>query len=171
MTGWPSKPAVDNSEEEKAAARVKLIQDWLEAKAFAKASVANEMALRIKVKGDLFPTPKKGTQRFPLANGYGVKLVQSYTYNLGLEIYDKNGEKVTPAVQVESILDEIDKLSAEASRIASKIIKWEPKISYSNYKELDENDPLECEIKTIIDTILIVKESAPSLEFEEPKRK
>lgn len=154
------------------AQRNQLIKDWLAAKASFEAARTREMELRQQVTNVLFPTPKKGTQRFSLGEGYNVKLVYKLNPKLGdAEKLNTAGEKIPVNDQVEAALIEIEKVGNEGVFLADRLIKTKYELSMSEYQALDESNPSHKKIKAEIDKILTLTPAAPSLEFEEPKPK
>jgi hypothetical protein len=173
--GWPTAteaeavaaPAQELPIEE----RNQRIQIWLDAKATLESAKATEAESRLVVTQTLFPTPKKGTQRFQLANGYAVKLVCGYNFTLGDK--DKTGDdgvKISIAAQVEAVQDAIEALGPEGSFIADRVIKWKPELSVTEYEKLGES-AIGLKAKELIDAILTVTPATPQLSFEEPKAK
>lgn len=177
MTGWPNQPteaAVEAGPPEDEAAflarRNHEIQNWLNAKETASNAVEEERTWRGKVTATLFPTTKKGTQRYQLSGGYAVKLVQTYTYPLGdKDAVDDNGMKFPIRKQVEAILEAISDLGPEGALLADRLVKWEPAFDNKEYEALDGDNPIHVAAKKLIDTILTIKPGSPQLAFEEPK--
>ena len=152
------------------AEKVELVKKWLADKAALVTIKDREMELRKTVSKTLFPTPKKGTQRFEFDGGYKVKLVYKLNHKLGdAEKVDDSGIKISIQKQVDNIVEEIDKLGPQAELLADRLIKWTPTLSVSEYEKLDESDPIQAKIKDYIDTILTIEEASPELAFEEPK--
>lgn len=150
------------------------VQHWLDAKPILESAKQNEMDLRTKVTTTLFPSPKKGTQRYDIGGGYKVKLVHGWTYTLG------NKDMVDPATETKiPIRKQIEDLEAaiidthgEAGlQLVKRLISWKPELSGSEYEKLDLDNPLEKEVKEMIDAVLTVKPASPQLTFEEPKEK
>jgi hypothetical protein len=184
MAGWPSQTEVKpdivpevvltpEQEAEQVAIREKAIRTWL----VNKQQLANykevEMASRVTVTDMLFPTPSRGTQRYSLGNGYAVKLVQTYIYNLGsADKLKGDGTKYKVRDQVDDVLDKIEKLELgpEVDFIIERLIKWSPEVSISEYEKLADS-AVGLKVRDEIDKILTVKPGSPQLTFEEPKAK
>lgn len=149
------------------------IKTWLDRRDALDSIKPQEMEARNKVSATLFPNPKKGTQRYQLNNGYAIKLVHGTTYTLG----DKNKVIDTPEgqipvsipEQVQEALHKIAALGVEGERLANELVKWKPELSEKVYLNLQLNDGIEAQAKTIIDEILTTKPSSPQLTFEVPK--
>ena len=149
-----------------------LIRNWLDAKKALETAKDAEMNLREEVTKVLFPTPKKGTQRFSLGEGYNVKLVYKLNPKLGdAEKLNASGDKIPVNDQIEATLIEIEKVGNEGVLLADRLIKTKYELSMSEYQKLDESNPSHKKIKAEIDKILTLTPAAPSLEFEEPKPK
>ena len=146
------------------------IQRWLDSKIAAVNAVTHERDWRGKVTSTLFPTPKKGTQRYDIGGGYKVKLVYNLTYTIGdKDKTDEAGEKVSIRRQVEELEEAVNAMG-EAHRIAfESVVSWVPQVSGSAYEKLDKNDPIQLQVKLAIDEMLTIKPASPTLEFEEPK--
>lgn len=173
MTDWGTQPAQppqvpQMSVEE----RNSLIRSWRVAKTDRQTVEARELELRNNVSKVLFPTPKKGTQRFNLGDGYAVKLVYKLNFKLGdAERTNAAGDKIPVNVQVEELMDEIEKLGNEGAFLVDRLIKTKYELSESEYAKLDESNPTHKAIKAMIDKLLTITPATPALEFEEPKPK
>lgn len=176
--GWGQAPveahveaAPAESEADFLARRDAEIMAWQAAKPVAAEAVERERELRARVTATLFPTPRKGTQRYDLGGGYKVKLVHGTTYNLG------NKDMVDPATnepipikkQVEDLQQAIAELGNEGPMLAERLIKWKPELSASEYEKLNVEFDIEAKAKALIDAILTTKPASPQLELEEPK--
>lgn len=163
---WVQPVQVGPTPEEIAASVV----DWQTKTAQLATIKETEMESRKKLTAMLFPTPKKGTQRFGFQNGYAIKLVHKQNMNLGLDLTDPaTGQKVPKNVQIENAMDAIEKTGPQGQFLVDRLIKTTYELSQSEYNKLDLNIPEHVEIKRIIDEILIVTDASPSLEMEEPK--
>lgn len=143
------------------------IKAWLNAKDALAVAKDAEMALRNEVTEMLFENPTKGTQRYPLGNGYNVKLVYGTTYILGAERLPWQER----ATLVEAVQEKCDLLGNEGPALADRLFKWKPELDVSEYEKLDEAFPIQAAIKAHIDEILITKPASPQLDFEVPKVK
>jgi len=175
MAGWPSnEPSVqpELTPEQIIANRDAAIQDWLDRRAKLVEIKETEMVARTGVAKMLFPNPSKGTQRFPLGGGYAIKLVHKLNYTLG-DANKVNGEggKVSRADQVFELEAKMAALGEVACVLTDRLIKWTPELSVTEYDKLDLSDPVQLQLRNLIDGILTVAPAAPALEFEEPKVK
>lgn len=190
MTGWPNPPVADatlghnnppaevavetpvETEAEFLARRDNQITDWLSAKAALEVVKSDEMEARKTVTATLFPTPKKGTQRYPLNNGYAIKLVYTLRPSLGdKDKTDEDGNKISVREQVQEVEDKIIALGQIGALLAERLIKWTPELSLSEFDKLNRADPVEAEIANLIEEILTITPGSPQLTFEEPKGK
>lgn len=161
------------------------IEHWLAAKPVLENAKTNEADLRAKVTATLFPTPKKGTQRYDIGRGYKVKLVHSMTPSLGnKEAVDAEGKAVAIEAQVRALEDRIidgaparpeveafEGFGPVGEQILKRVIKWKPELSLTEYEKLDEAIPAEKAVRDAIAEILTLKPASPQLTFEEPKEK
>lgn len=150
------------------------IRLWLDFKVKAEAAVEAERNIRADVTKALFPTPKKGTQRYVSPEGFGsIKLVHGWTYTLGdREKIGEDGLKVPIKDQVDNVLTAIEGLGERGVVLADRLVKWKPELVVSEYEALAmSNDPVDAQAKAFIDAILTVKEASPQLAFEPPKAK
>lgn len=149
-----------------------LIEKWLQAKKEAVAAVETERSLREELAQACFPTPVKGTQRFPLKNGFNIKLVHGLTHTLGnKDLADDQGRKVPIAEQVDDLCKNIEETGNIGGLMAERLIKWTPELVVPEYEKLDMRLEDDKRIKLLIDEMLTVKPKMPTLEFEEPKKK
>lgn len=149
------------------------IEHWLNSKPVLESAKQNEMDLRNKVSATCFPTPKKGTQRYALGGGFNVKLVYGLTYTLGdKDKLSDEGVKVPIRKQIEDLEQAIiDKHGEAGLQLVKRLISWKPELSGSEYEKLDPENPLELEVRAMIDEVLTIKPASPQLTFEEPKEK
>lgn len=150
------------------ASRDNLVAAWLEAKEKATTAVERERGLREQVCTMLFPNPVEGTNTYDLGMGYKVKMTHGYTYDLCKEV----GKRITHeeyVSRVETVLSEIEDLGNGADSLASKLVKWKPELSVTEYKKLNVQFPTEAAIKKILDAVIVTKPSSPQVSFEEPK--
>ena len=159
------------------------IEHWLAAKPVLESAKQNEADLRAKVSATLFPTPKKGTQRYALGNGFNVKLVYGLTYTLGnKEAVDDEGKKIATEDQVRALEDRIIEgtqatpereampgFGEVGEQILKRVIKWKPELSATEYEKLSADIPAEKAVRDAIAEILTIKPASPQLTFEEPK--
>jgi plasmid stabilization system protein ParE len=147
------------------------IETWLKHKQGAEAAVQLERDSRAKVSAMLFPTPKKGTQRYDIGSGFKVKLQHVVTYYLGdKDKEDNNGNKITIESQVQAVEAVIvEKLDDVGAQMLKRLIRWKPELSGSEYEKLDVSNEAEAFAKAEIAKILTIKPGSPQLAFEEPK--
>jgi hypothetical protein len=169
-----SSEAVAETQEQFYARRDAEIKGWLEAKAALDASKAAEAERRAQVTKTLFPTPKKGTQRYALNGGYNVKLVHGWNYTLGdKDKCDESGLKIPVAQQIAELENRLAEIEGVGEMLAERLIRWKPELVATEYEKLNLSTASEGEIaaKTLIDDYLQVSEASPQLAFEEPKAK
>lgn len=169
---YPSQP--ENEEPEAFRLRRNAeIEHWLASKPVLDQAKQNEMDLRNKVTSTLFPNPVKGTQRYELGGGFKVKLVHGLTYTLGdKDKIDGEGKKIPVRSQIEDLEAAIiEKYGEAGEQLIKRLISWKPEISGSEYEKLDANNPIELDVRNMIDENLTIKPASPQLTFEEPKAK
>ena len=122
----------------------------------------NEMKLRKYIVNRVFPDAKEGTNTAELGNGYQLKAVKKFHYNL---IPDNN--------KIFATLDKIKKLGNEGAFIADRLVSWTPSFLLSEYRPLCENDAtdIQRQIKREIETVLVITDGSPTLTIKEPKTK
>lgn len=158
---WTTTPQAgpiehNNPPEVTAEVRDATILAWRQSREVLAAAKETEMKLRKQVSDMLFPNAGKGTHRYDLGNGYGVKLAQKFNYKLDRD-------------RTEDALDKIEAISADPVEKAlfenavSRLVKFTPELSQTEYKLLDPR------AKAIIDTVLTITPAAPELTLEEPK--
>lgn len=136
---------------------------WNGKKAAIETAKAEEMELRKYIVSREFPKKQEGTQRKELGNGYELKAVVKYNYNLA------DNETV------EKCLDHISALGNEGPFIADRLVSWKPNFLKTEYNDLLERkskgDERAIKILSIIDQMLTITEGAPTLDIVEPKGK
>lgn len=147
------------------------VQNWLTEKANLESIKTSERASRDKVTATLFPSPKKGTQRYDLGGGFKVKLQAIVTYKLGdKDKIDEQGNKISIEDQIRKMEQEIvDEFGEIGEQILKRLITWKPDLSGSQYEKLDTNNNVEAAIKAKIAEHLETGFGSPQLAFEEPK--
>lgn len=167
---YPGQPDTEEPEAYRARRNAE-IQTWLSAKPALETAKQYEMDCRNKVTTTLFPTPKKGTQRYELGGGYKVKLQHTLTYSLGDK--EKTTDDGLPYSIEQQVLDLeaaiTEKYPVEGPLLLKRLIKWKPEISGSEYEKLDKSNEIEAAVQTMISEHLTVKPGSPQLAFEEPK--
>ena len=108
-----------------------------------------ESKLRDELVTELFSADKDaGSETIEIANGYALKATKKLDYKLN----NKNGE-------VEALIAVI---GHDAVR-EMKLIRWEPKLSETAYKNADP------QTQKLFDDCLTIKPAKPSLEIVPPK--
>lgn len=115
---------------------------------------AAEAMLRGRIFKHYFPTPTEGTNTYDLKDGTGALLKATHVINRDVD----KGE-----------LDALrSAISAEGSNLPAlpldSLIKWEPKLSITEYRKLSDAD------RAIFDRCLIVKLGSPQVKIEIPKK-
>lgn len=141
----------------------KLLLLWDDMKKAIEEAKANEMELRKYIVNREFPKKQEGTQRKELGNGYELKAVVKYNYNLA----DND--------TVEKCLDHISALGNEGAFIADRLVSWKPNFLKTEYNDLLERkskgDERAMKILDIVSNMLTITEGAPTLDIVEPKAK
>lgn len=167
-SGWTSKPIaeIEYGSTQWVIERDKRLAAWEASKTALEAAKASEMELRKAFVDFSFdPTKKEGTERIELHNGFEAKAVKKLNWSLVSPI-----EGISVPDAVESALDRIEAIGEVGKFIASRLVKWTPELSKSEYNKLAEI-PEGGKIKEIIDTVIQTKEGAPTLEIIQPKGK
>ena len=138
--------------------RDRLLTEW-QAKKFAlEQAKAAEMEIRKKVVTLMHDPAKSGkTETFQLGSGYKVKLKVPIYYS-----FVKDENKKLDRDRLDLAIDTIENDSDEGLLIAKKLVRWNPELSVTEYKNLPDR------YRQIIDDVLITSEGAPSLEIVEP---
>jgi len=122
-----------------------------------------EMELRKYIVAREFPKKQEGTNTKELGEGYKLKAVIKYNYNLA----DND--------TVEKCLDHISALGNEGPFIADRLVSWKPSFLKTEYNDLLERkskgDERAIKILSIVDEMLTITEGAPTLDIVEPKGK
>ncbi len=127
---------------------------WQRSKQDLEIAKENEMEWRKYVVKRAFPEAKEGTNTTELGNGYALKAVVKYNYNL-----------LSNEV-VEHCLDRIRKIGSQGSFIADRLISWTPNFLLTEYRAIESE-----EILRIVNEMLIITEAAPTLTIAAPKGK
>ena len=129
------------------AQRDKLVSDWQHADMLLKASKAAEYQLRLEIARDLFDAKvESGTENLDLGAGYTLKCTKKLNYSLD-------------AKRVESVLDQLS-----SPILADRLVSWKPDLRVSEYKQLPDDD------RTLVDTVLTIKQATPAVQLVEPKQ-
>jgi len=138
-----------------------LLSRWQMAQDTLAAAKAAEMDLRKQIVAFSFdPTKQSGTERIELGNGYELKAVKKLNYGF---VKRGDGSNKLDKGAVDLALTKIEQSGPAGAYIADNLVKWEPTLSLTEYKKLDE--PL----KKIIDAVIVTSDGAPSLEIVPPK--
>lgn len=146
-----------------------LLNDWRKsAEALAKAK-AYEADLRGKVVACYSdPTKTTGTENVPLGMGWFVKVEKKLSYNLksfteGLNKQNAVSNALTLLCQATKD-SQGNELNPELGKVvATRLVKWEPELSVSEYKQLLPGH------REIIDTVLEIKPASPTVSLVPPK--
>ena len=125
-----------------------LLMNWQKATTDLLLAKEYEMNLRKHIISRMFPNAKEGTNNFELGNGYKLTAVVKFNYKF------ENLAKVNEMV---ATLDELD------NTIATRLVKWKPEPSITEYRKLTGQS------KAIADAAIIITDATPSLEIKAPK--
>jgi hypothetical protein len=135
---------------------------WADKKAAIETAKAEEMELRKYIVAREFPKKEEGTNTKELGEGYKLKAVVKYNYNLASNDI------------VEECLDHISALGNEGSFIADRLVSWKPNFLKTEYNALlerkEKGDERAIKILDIVNKMLVISEGAPTLEIVEPKK-
>lgn len=92
-----------------------------------------------------------GTENVDVGWGYKLKIVHGVNYKLG-----------SPEM-VEQQLDQIEASMEGGSIIAERLVKWEPKLSVTEYKLLSPAQ------KAMIDKVITITDATPTVSLVKPK--
>jgi hypothetical protein len=149
------------TEEEFQAEKNRLFVAWDQSKKALDTAKENEMFLRKQVVDFAFDQTKvSGTENIELGAGYKAKAVKKITFG-----FVKNEQGSIDRLSINKALDMIETESAEGKVVADRLVSWNPSLSVSEYNKLNSSQ------KSIIDTVIVTKESAPTLSIVEPKSK
>jgi len=158
---WPTNPQPSNPWD--AMNEDALLLLWNDMKKAIEDAKNNEMELRKYIVAREFPKKQEGTNTKELGEGYKLKAVIKYNYNLA----DND--------TVEKCLDHISALGNEGPFIADRLVGWKPTFYKTEYNDLLERkskgDERAIKILSIIDRMLTITEGAPTLDIVEPKGK
>lgn len=137
-----------------------LLTQWNNSQEALTRAKALEMDIRKLVFAFNFPTPKEGTQRVELGNGYNLKAV----HKINTTISASNDD-------VDKAEDAASKIGNEGSFLFERVITWTPNFSKSEYNKLDAGNATHVAVKKLVDGLIESKPGAPALELEAPKAK
>ena len=136
----------------------KLVADWVKAKNELDSAKAIEAELRrlvaVEVYGYDENALKSGTENIEL--GAGFKLKGEFKLNHTLNNKDD---------AVDKMLSKLEKSREEGKFIAERLVKFKPELSVTEYKNLTPK------LKAIVDTVVTVKSSMPTITLVEAKAK
>lgn len=128
--------------------------EWYKMKKQLAALKVAENLLRNRIFKFFFKTPTEGTNSHPLKDGTGAVL--KAVHGIARKIDESELEALRDAMATEgSNLPEFG---------LTKLIKWKPELSISEYRKLSDED------KQIFDRVLIVKPESPQVDIVIPKR-
>lgn len=138
----------------------KLLQEWESSKVALEIAKEREANLRAAVFEINFPNAAEGTNRVELGNGYSIKAVVPYRYDLS----NKDGK-------AEAALEAMANLSTEAAFIADRLIKWQPELSIKEYRGLTADNATDEQKKLLVllGPILTITPGSPQVTLETPK--
>lgn len=133
-----------------------LIMAWKSKNAEIKKLQAEELALRKEVLQSAFEynenDEREGVRNLELGMGYKLKGTFKLTRSL-----DKT--------KVNEVLTKMEKKGIEGRMFAERLVKFDPKLSVSEYKNLPD------EYREMIDEAITTKPALPTLQLVEPKGK
>lgn len=130
-----------------------LARNWYSAKQSLDYWKDQEEKLRKQVIDSAFKTTaRNGTKRVNLNDGVKLKAVFNNTLKLDKDPIKEDYSHLQAALQ------------GVNPQILNKLIKWEPKVSTSEYKKLTDSE------QTIVDKVLTIKPGTPQLDIEFPKQ-
>lgn len=139
--------------------RDRLLQHWEITKKTLAHAKEVEMEYRtacVKLMAD--PAKSSGTQNVDLGQGYKAKMVLKENVS-----FIKNDEGKVDVRAIENVLTTIEKTVEGGALIAERLVSWTPEFKQSEYKLLTPA------LKKLVDTILVTKAGASTLEIVAPK--
>lgn len=148
-----------------------LLIDWRKSKDALDEAKRAEADLRGKVVAAYTdPDKETGTENVAIGNGWFVKVVKALNFKL-----KSFNENMSNRTAVEQALNEIAAATKDSQGnelnpalgkvVASRLVKWEPELSLTEYKQLLPGH------REIIDTVLEVKPGSPTVTLVPPKEK
>jgi len=135
---------------------------WSDKKAAIETAKTEEMELRKYIVAREFPKKEEGTNTKELGEGYKLKAVIKYNYNLASNDV------------VEECLDHIALLGNDGPFIADRLVSWKPNFLKTEYNALlerkEKGDERAVKILDIVNKMLTITEGAPTLDIVEPKK-
>lgn len=127
-----------------------MLLEQQQAAKLAKQYSERDKELRAMIYGMAFAGLEDGkTHNSPLGNGYVLKGKRPVNYKVDAD-------------KADAALDELSALGNEGSFVADRIVKWEPKLSVSEYGKLTPAQ------RAIIDRVVTTTPGLPVIEIKEP---
>jgi hypothetical protein len=82
-----------------------------------------------------------------------------------------NYKLATKDEALDKALDGVEKMGEKGKLIAERLVKFDPRLSVSEYRALDPKDKTDAAIKKLIDSVLTITPGSPQLEIIAPKSK
>lgn len=137
---------------------------WQNAEKAAKNWKERELEYRKACVTLLVPEKTEGTNTIELGEGYKAKAAIKYNYTL-----DNDNDRVWAA------LEKIESLGNEGPFIAKRLVSWTPNFLLTEYRQLqedaDKGSQFAKSVITELNTVLTIKDAAPTLAITEPKAK
>lgn len=137
---------------------------WQRTQKILQNAKADELEVRKTAVKVYVPQAVEGTNTVELGEGFKLKAVLKYNYNL-----DTDNDKIDDA------LGHIAKLGNEGSFVSDRLVKWTPSFLLTEYRKLQDDAEAGSEFaKTalkIIGEVLTITDAAPTLNIVEPKGK
>jgi hypothetical protein len=150
-----------------------VLLQWQAAKDTLSTAKEEEMRLRkLAVELGFGERPDEGTNTKAFGQGYDLKAVIKYTYNLCLPT--NASEDATLVDEVNKVVDNMTAISNEGSFIATRLFKWSVDLTVSEYKKIVEeakHNPLYKKLLDEVNRVVLIKDAAPTLEIKAPKAK
>lgn len=123
----------------------------------------DEMSIRKTAVKVYIPKPVEGMNTVELGEGYKLKAAIKYNYVLA------------DNTLVEEALDKIALIGNEGPFIAARLVTWTPNFLLTEYRiiqeRVEDGDATAKQIYDLINSVLTIKEAAPTLTIIEPKVK
>jgi hypothetical protein len=138
-----------------------LLAAWQSAKSDLDIAKEAEAQLRATVGLSIFADADIGANTIELGGGYRATYTKKMNYTLAAPLYAPE-MSVNDAVEV--MAEAMRKASNEGAFIFSRLVKWKPELSLTEYKQLPDN------LKKIVDQYVVSREGAPTLVIKEPAK-
>lgn len=132
-----------------------LITGWSDLKEQMNRLKAQELEMRNEIIKRFFSRDldKEGTINYELGRGWKLKAEFKKTYGF------------TTTEDLNAALDKLEDQSPEFKLLVERLVGWSPKLSVSEYKKLPDD------FRKIIDEVIVIKPSQPTVTLVEPKTK